>query len=89
MAEDRVEARGAEVPGARDQLSSAATRTLAMGLDYDRQQSSISGRGPSSEMTGWGNVRLNRRMGLTLSATKGFNRNSADYAVAMALAFRL
>ena len=70
-------------------FSLRATRLLAMGLDYDRQQSSVSGRGSSSEVTGWSNIRLNRRMGLTLSATKGLNRNSADYAVAMALALRL
>lgn len=75
--------------GAGTGVSYRIQNGLAVGADYDWQQSSVAGRGSSSELTGWTYFRVAKGVGMTVSATKGLNRNSADFAVATALAFRL
>jgi hypothetical protein len=51
---------------------------FTLGADYDWQQSAFAGRKPSSEVTGWANMRLADGLGLTLYASTGLNNNSAD-----------
>lgn len=60
-----------------------------IGADYDWQQSSTAKRGPSSEVTGWVNFGLTRKMRLQFFASTGFTQNSADLAGGLTLSFRL
>lgn len=60
-----------------------------IGADYDWQQSSTPGRGASSEVTGWVNFGLSRRLRMQLFASTGFTTNSADFAGGLSLSFRL
>jgi hypothetical protein len=67
-----------------------ASKLLTVGADYDWQQSSaITGGGPSSEVTGWGSLRLSSKARLMVYASKGFTTNSADFAGGMAISIRL
>lgn len=61
---------------------------LTIGADYDRQQSAFAGRQASSEVTGWANVRLNRRANLTIFAATGLNANSADLSTGASISIR-
>ncbi len=63
--------------------------TLVIGGDYDWQQSSFAGNGPSSEVTGWGSFRLNDAMRLTVYASTGLSTNSADFATGATISFRM
>lgn len=74
--------------GAGAGASFRATRRVLVGADYDWQQSAVQGRGPSSELSGWASMPLVSRARLTLSATKGFTRNSARYAAAAIVSYR-
>ena len=74
--------------GAGTGASIRATRRVLFGADYDWQQSAVQGRGPSSELSGWASLPLVSRARLTLSATKGFTRNSARYAAAAIISYR-
>ncbi len=51
---------------------------FTLGADYDWQQSAFIGRKPSSEVTGWANMRLAAGFGLTIYGSTGLNSNSAD-----------
>ncbi|WP_088308616.1 hypothetical protein [Novosphingobium sp. B 225] len=60
-----------------------------IGADYDWQQSSTPGRTASSEVTGWVNFALNRRLRMQVFASTGFNTNSTDFAGGLSLSYRL
>lgn len=60
-----------------------------VGADYDWQQSASLGEGPSSEVTGWVNFGLTRRLRLQMFASTGFTTNSADFAGGLSLSLRL
>jgi len=74
--------------GAGGGASVQVANGLAIGADYDWQQSAFAGRQASSEATAWAYTRLNRSMGLTLYASTGFNRNSADVSAGASVSFR-
>jgi len=61
---------------------------LAIGADYDWQQSAFAGRQASSEATAWAYTRLSRQVGLTFYASTGFNRNSADFSGGASISYR-
>ncbi|MEZ5743178.1 MAG: transporter [Sphingomonadaceae bacterium] len=61
---------------------------VAVGADYDWQQSAFAGRQASSEATAWAYTRLNRNLGLTLYASTGFNQNSADFSGGASISYR-
>lgn len=63
-------------------------RTL-IGADYDWQQSTRPGEGPSSEVTGWINFGLSRKLRLQVFGSTGFTTNSADFAAGLSLSLRL
>ncbi len=60
-----------------------------IGADYDWQQSTTVAERPSSEVTGWINFGLSRKMRLQLFASTGFTANSADFAAGMSISLRL
>ena len=60
-----------------------------IGADYDWQQSSSLGNGPSSEVTGWINFGLSRKVRLQVFASTGFTTNSTDFAGGLSLSVRL
>lgn len=60
-----------------------------IGADYDWQQSSTPGRSASSEVTGWVNFGLTRRMRMQVFASTGLNTNSTDFAGGISLSYRL
>lgn len=60
-----------------------------IGADYDWQESVTPGRQSSSEVTGWINFGLSRRLRMQVFATTGFNAVSADFAGGLSLSFRL
>jgi opacity protein-like surface antigen len=60
-----------------------------IGADYDWQQSARLTEGPSSEVTGWINFGLSRKLRLQLFGSTGFTTNSADFAGGISLSFRL
>lgn len=62
---------------------------IYIGADYDWQQSSTSGRGASSEVTGWVNFGVTRRLRTQVFASTGFNANSTDFAGGISLSYRL
>lgn len=59
------------------------------GLDYDWQQSATRGNGPSSEVTGWLNFGLSRKLRMQVYASTGFTTNSTDFAGGLSLSYRL
>ena len=61
---------------------------VAIGADYDWQQSAFAGRQASSEATAWAYTRLNSQIGLTLYASTGFNQNSADISGGASISVR-
>lgn len=61
---------------------------VAIGADYDWQQSAFAGRQASSEATAWAYTRLNGQIGLTLYASTGFNQNSADISGGASISVR-
>lgn len=63
-------------------------RTI-IGVDYDWQEASFLGNGPSSEVTGWINFGLSRAVRLQLFASTGTNVNSTDFAAGLSLSIRL
>lgn len=74
--------------GAGGGASVRLARGIAMGADYDWQQSAYRGRKASSEITGWTNFRLNRAIGLTIYAGTGLNANSADFMSGCSISYR-
>lgn len=60
-----------------------------IGADYDWQQSTTLGRGPSSEVTGWINFGVSRRIRAQVFASTGLSTNSADFAGGLTLSYRL
>jgi hypothetical protein len=61
----------------------------SIGVDYDWQEASFLGNGPSSEVTGWINFGLTRRVRMQLFASTGTNANSTDFAGGLSLSVRL
>lgn len=61
----------------------------SIGVDYDWQEASFLGNGPSSEVTGWVNFGLTRRVRMQLFASTGTNTNSTDIAAGLSLSVRL
>ena len=61
---------------------------VAIGADYDWQQSAFAGRQASSEATAWAYTRLNGQIGLTLYASTGFHQNSADISGGASISVR-
>ena len=74
--------------GASAGASMRAADGIAVGADYDWQQSSFAGRQASSEVTGWTNFRLRQGLGLTAYAGTGFNDNSAKFFGGLSLSAR-
>lgn len=66
-----------------------AAKGLSLGLDYGWRQSSRIGGGDISEVSGWTNVRLNRRLHLTIYGGTGLNQNSSDLIAGTSLSYRL
>lgn len=62
---------------------------LAIGADYDWQQSSFRGGQSASEVTGWINLRLAPGFALTGYAGTGLNASSADVIAGMGLSIRM
>lgn len=62
---------------------------LSMGLDYNWRQSSRTGGGDISEVSGWTNVRLNRQLRLTIYGGTGLTQNSSDLIAGTSLSYRL
>ena len=60
-----------------------------IGADYDWQQSTSALNGDSSEVTGWVNFRLSRKLRLQVFASTGFTTNSTDLAGGISLSWRL
>ncbi|MFZ5745880.1 MAG: hypothetical protein ACOY7T_15505 [Pseudomonadota bacterium] len=60
-----------------------------VGADYGWQESATPGRGPSSEVTGWINFGVSKRLRMQVFASTGFNANSADFAGGLSLSYRL
>ncbi|MFM5894760.1 MAG: hypothetical protein ACKOQM_10080 [Novosphingobium sp.] len=60
-----------------------------IGADYDWQQSATVGRNPSSEVTGWVNFGLSKKLRLQLFGSTGLSSNSADFAGGLSLSLRL
>ena len=69
--------------------SARLNKTITIGSDYDWQQSSFAGAGPSSEVTGWAAFRVTKRLRLSTYVGGGLSRNSADYFAGTALTIRL
>lgn len=61
-------------------VSLRASRVVSLGLDYDWQQSSFRGSGPSSEVTASSSFRLDRKTRFQIYGSTGFTTNSADLA---------
>lgn len=74
-------------------LGAGASYRLAggtfIGADYDWQQSATRGRQASSEVTGWVNFGLTRRLRMQVFASTGFNTASTDFAGGISLSYRL
>lgn len=70
-------------------LSYAMEGGTIIGADYDWQQGSSIGSGPSSEVTGWVNFRVSRKLRLQVFASTGFNTQSTDFATGLTLSYRL
>jgi hypothetical protein len=60
-----------------------------VGADYDWQQSATRDRQASSEVTGWVNFGLTRRLRMQVFASTGLNTNSTDFAGGLSLSYRL
>lgn len=60
-----------------------------IGADYDRQQSTNALNGPSSEVTGWINFGLTRKVRLQVFGSTGFTTNSTDFAGGLSISIRL
>lgn len=75
--------------GAGAGASVRASKTLTVGADYDWQQSSLIGNRATSDVTGWANVRLNRKVNMSAFASTGLNSNSADFAGGLSISFKL
>lgn len=60
-----------------------------IGVDYDWQEASFLGNGPSSEFTGWINFPLSRKVRMQLFASTGTNTQSTDFAAGLSLSVRL
>lgn len=60
-----------------------------IGADYDWQQSSSASNGPSSEVTGWINFGLTRKLRMQAFASTGFTTSSTDFAGGLSLSYRL
>lgn len=69
--------------------SMRVAKGLSMGLDYSWRQSSRIGGGDISEVSGWTNVRLNRRLRLTIYGGTGLTQNSSDLIAGTSLSYRL
>ncbi len=74
--------------GAGGGASVKAGDGFTLGADYDWQQSAFAGRKPSSEVTGWANMRIANGLGLTLYGSTGLNSNSADISGGATLSVR-
>lgn len=64
------------------------TQGLIVGADYDWQQSSTTGNGPSSEITGWANFGLTKTVRMQVFSSTGFTNNSADFSGGLSLSWR-
>jgi len=64
------------------------SRSVFLGADYDWQQSSTPGNGPSSEITGWANIGLSWTVRMQVYASTGFSTNSADFAGGLSISWR-
>lgn len=60
-----------------------------VGADYDWRESARIGRGASSEVTGWVNLGLTRKVRMQLFASTGLNERSANFAGGLSLSVRL
>lgn len=65
-----------------------AAKGLSLGFDYGWRQSSRIGGGDISEVSGWANVRLNRRLRLTVYGGTGLTQNSSDLIAGTSLSHR-
>lgn len=74
--------------GAGAGVSLTAAEGLYVGADYDWQQSAFRGTKGSSEITGWTNVRLAKKLSLTLYGITGLNSQSADIAGGASISYR-
>jgi hypothetical protein len=74
--------------GAGGGFSLSAAKGISLGVDYDWQQSTFSGRTPSSEFTGWTSIRLSPRWNMTAYGLVGTNENSARYGAGMSISYR-
>lgn len=69
--------------------SANVAKGLNLGLNYSWRQSSRIGGGDISEVVGWTNVRLNRRLRLTIYGGTGLTQNSSDRIAGTSLSYRL
>lgn len=60
-----------------------------VGADYDWQESATPGRNPSSEVTGWVNFGLSKKLRLQVFGSTGLSTNSADFSGGVSLSLRL
>jgi hypothetical protein len=60
-----------------------------VGADYDWRESARIGRGSSSEVTGWVNFGLTRKVRMQLFASTGLNERSTNFAGGLSLSVRL
>ena len=74
--------------GAGGGASVRAAQGVAVGADYDWQQSSFAGRQASSEVTGWANFRVRQGLSMTAYAGTGLNDNSAKFFGGVSLSSR-
>lgn len=75
--------------GAGAGASVRASDALTIGADYDWQQSSLTGNQATSDVSGWVNVRLNKKVNVTAFASTGLNSNSADFSGGLSISFRM
>ena len=62
---------------------------MAVGADYNWQQSSFAGNRPNSNLTGYFSAPLTRRLRLTGFGVAGLSTNSADYTLGTSLTLRI
>lgn len=62
---------------------------MAVGADYNWQQSSFAGNRPNSNLTGYFSAPLTRRLRVTGFGVAGLSTNSADYTVGTSITLRI
>lgn len=75
--------------GAGGGLSYRLPGGTSLGADYDWQEAARPGRGSSSEVTGWVNFGLSRKVRMQVFASTGLNADSTDLAGGLSLSVRL